>query len=280
MTKRSDDGRAARWALALVLAMAGPAPIARARGFDPQPESMDALHVRPDALPPYPLPGAPSEQLDDAAPAIAVGRPPSGVVERLADWVAETGDNGDLPFLIVDKLGARIFAFGVAGDFRGSAPVLVGLARGDDSAPGVGGLKLAQISSDQRTTPAGRFVAEFGASAGHGVVLWVDLADAISLHPVMSVSADEHRFQRIKSSDPDQHRISYGCINVPKIFYDDVVLTTLAGGNAVVYVLPDTKTIRAVFPAFADAVDGRYAADPPHSSISRADLNLDARDGP
>ena len=196
----------------------------------------------------------------DASAASSTQAPaPGRVARRLAEWIAATGDNGGLPFLIVDKLGAAVFAFGADGALLGSAPALVGLARGDDSAPGIGDLKLSQIPDDQRTTPAGRFVARFGDSDGHGKMLWVDLPDAISLHPVMSVNAGENRFQRIKSSDPEQHRISYGCINVPKAFYDGVVLPALGGGAAVVYVLPDTKPIREVFPAFAAAVGDEQA---------------------
>jgi len=187
-------------------------------------------------------------------------------------------DNGDLPFIVVDKLGARIFAFDVGGEFLGSAPVLVGLARGDDSAPGIGNLKLSQISREERTTPAGRFVAGFGDSDGHGTMLWVDLPDAISLHPVISVNPGEHRLQRIKSSDPGEHRISYGCINVPKTYYDDVVLTALAGGNALVYILPDTKAIGDIFPAFAATLGGRRGGEPPGQRLSSADPLSDSPD--
>jgi hypothetical protein len=180
-------------------------------------------------------------------------RLPEGIAVQLADWVAAVRDNGALPFLIVDKPGARVFAFDPEGGFLGSAPALLGLATGDDSAPGIGDLKLSQIDADQRTTPAGRFVAHFGPAAGHGTMLWVDYQDGISLHPVMSVNAGEHRQKRIRSSDPAEHRISYGCINVPATFYDSVVLPALGGGDAVVYVLPDTKPIAEVFPAFAAA---------------------------
>jgi hypothetical protein len=95
-------------------------------------------------------------------------------------------------------------------------------------------------------------------------MLWVDFPDAISLHPVMSVNAGENRFRRIASADPDQHRISYGCINVPAAFYDGVVLPALGGGSAVVYILPDTKSVREVFPAYAAAVgDADEAANEP-----------------
>ena len=156
--------------------------------------------------------------------------------------------------MVVDKLNATVFAFDPDGRFLGAAPVLVGLARGDDAAPGVGGRRLSAIRPAQRTTPAGRFVAHFGRSMGHGTVLWVDYADAISMHPVMSVSASEHRQRRIRSADPAQHRISYGCINVPARFYEDVVRPAFVRRGGVVYVLPDTKPLERVFPRFVAAV--------------------------
>lgn len=270
----SGHRRAALAAIALGVTVVFPVCVAFAQ--DPPPDTTAALVAPPDASAPvYPwVDGATA----DEAPAIAPppGRPPSGIAEQLAGWVTAMDDNGDLPFIIVDKVGARIFAFDPVGEFLGSAPVLLGLARGDDSAAGIGNLKLPQISPDERTTPAGRFVAGFGDSNGHGVMLWVDLPDAISLHPVMSVSPGEHRLQRIKSPDPRQHRISYGCINVPKVFYDDVVLSALAGGHAVVYILPDTKTIDDVFPAFAATLGSGHEGEPPRQQASSADLLPDS----
>lgn len=195
------------------------------------------------------------------AAALPPGQAPSGTARRLADWAAVTNDNGDLPFLIVDKVHARIFAFDASGLFLGSAPILIGLSRGDDSAAGVGELKLAEISADQRITPAGRFLAAFGASMGHGLVFWVDRRDGIALHPVMSVNAGERRLERIQSSDPAQHRISYGCINVPTSFYQKILLTALVQGEAVVYVLPDTKSVDEVFPNFAASASNNRRGD-------------------
>jgi hypothetical protein len=215
----------------------------------PHPARPAAKAARDPAIPPYPLA---SEAPRAAHPTPADG-PPPGVDGDLAKWIVASHDNGPLPFMIVDKPEARVFVFDAAGVFLGAAPVLLGLARGDDAAPEIRGFKLAQISEDQRTTPAGRFVTKWGPSDRHGVMLWVDPIDAISMHPMMSVNASEHRAQRIRSSDPNDHRISYGCINLPKTFYDDVVVTALKGGNAVVYVMPDTKPIADVFPAFAAA---------------------------
>jgi hypothetical protein len=176
---------------------------------------------------------------------------PSGTAAEMADWVVQSGDNGGRPFVIVDKLAADAFVFDAQGRLQGAAPVLVGLARGDDSAPGVGDLPLAAIRPDERTTPAGRFVAHFGAGHGHRVVLWVDDADEIALHPVVTANPKERRLQRLRSPAPADHRITFGCINVPAVFYRDVVVKTFAGGDGVVYVLPDTRPLQEVFPDFA-----------------------------
>ncbi|HUO11286.1 MAG TPA: hypothetical protein VMU37_00885 [Caulobacteraceae bacterium] len=189
-------------------------------------------------------------------------RQPTGVAAELAAWVAASNDNAGLPFMIVDKLGAEVFAYDATGQLLGQAPVLVGLARGDDSAAGIGDLALSAISPDERTTPAGRFVARFGPSEGHGTVLWVDYADAISMHPVITTNPAEHRLQRIRSSAPEDHRISFGCINVPATFYHDVVQKDRDG--VVVYILPDTKPVADIFPAFAAA--DRIGADDAASS--------------
>lgn len=251
-------GRTSSIALALVLAFfSWPGPIASAQSVEP------LLEQAP------PDPEVTTDPSDDG-----LGR--SDVAADLAVWVAATNDNDDLPFMIVDKLAAKVFAFDAAGRLLGSAPVLVGLARGDDSAPGIGNLQLLAISPDERTTPAGRFVARFGPSAGHGTVFWVDYADAISMHPVITTNPREHRLRRIKSAAPEDHRISYGCINVPAKFYVDVVRKAFGGGG-VVYVLPDTKPLRDVFPGFA-AVEGAAVESIASRQSRCADPLLDVPD--
>ncbi len=200
----------------------------------------------------------------------------SGMAAQMAAWVTHAGDNGARPFAIVDKLAAQVFVFDADGRLLGGAPVLVGLARGDDSAAGVGDKALAAISPDERTTPAGRFVAGFGPASGGKTVIWVDYADAISLHPVVTTNPKEHRLTRIKSSAPEDHRISFGCINVPARFYETVVLKAFAGGSAIVYILPDTRPLEDVFPAFAattqaSAVVDDAATKPANAVVDYAD---------
>ncbi len=170
----------------------------------------------------------------------------------MADWVADSGDNDGLPFVIIDKMNAKVLVFDKNWQLRGAAWALVGLARGDDSVPGIGTMPLTAITPDIRTTPAGRFVAGLGHDLGTRDVLWVDYQSAVSLHRVINTNPAERRLERIVSPVPADHRISYGCINVPAIFFDSVVDPTFKGTKGVVYILPEVKSMRTVFPAYYD----------------------------
>jgi hypothetical protein len=171
-------------------------------------------------------------------------------VRRMVSWVADSGDNGSLPFVIIDKPEAKAFVFDKNGQLVGSAWVLIGLAPGDDSAPGIGTMPLEAITPEMRTTPAGRFVTTMGHDLGPLDVLWVDYPDAISLHRVINTKPVERRLQRIISPAPADHRISYGCINVPANFFDKVVEPTFKDTKGIVYILPEVKSMRAVFPTY------------------------------
>lgn len=187
----------------------------------------------------------------------------SGEARQLADWILASNDNRRLPFLIVDKKQAMVYAFHADGLLRGEAPVLLGSAIGDDSAPGIGGRKLSAIRPAERTTPAGRFVAALDRNL-HGVeILWVDYDAAISLHRVVSGVPKERRAQRLASPTPLDNRISFGCINVPAGFFDQVVRPAFKGTNGIVYVLPETRSAHEVFGSFN--VDERAEDHPEHA---------------
>jgi hypothetical protein len=185
-------------------------------------------------------------------------------VFHIADWVVDSGDNGGLPFVIIDKTDAKMFVFDAGGRIRGAAPVLLGLARGDDTVPGIGDRELSAIRPDERTTPAGRFVAGRGMSTRGVDVVWVDYAAGVSLHRVINIPND-HRLERLATPTPADNRISYGCINVPIAFYNEVVTPSFAATNGIVYVLPEIRSLRQVF--------GSYDVTERHQNAVRAPLN-------
>lgn len=198
--------------------------------------------------------GPPAEQADQFADQADAPAPepaaPSEGVTQMADWVAESRDNGGMPFAIIDKAEAEVFVFTPDGRLSGGAPALLGLAYGDDSAPDIGQRPLSKILPEEKTTPAGRFLAGYGRGLKSEPVLWIDYDTSVSLHPVVTTNPRERRLERLASPSVDDNRITFGCINVPAEFYGEVVRPAFTGTRGVFYILPETRPVEAVFPAF------------------------------
>ena len=173
----------------------------------------------------------------------------SAQARQLVRWVMQSGDNKGLPFAVIDKKNARVTVLTASGQARGSSPVLLGLARGDNSVPGIGERKMADIRPEERTTPAGRFLAEHGRNANGEDIVWIDYDAAVSMHRVRANNKAERRLERLATPTPADNRISYGCVNVPAAFYERVIMNTFDVQYAVVYVLPDVKSLSTVFAA-------------------------------
>ncbi len=170
----------------------------------------------------------------------------------VADWVVDSGDNRGMPFVIVDKVDAKVFVFHSDGQLRGAAPALLGMAQGDDAVPGIGNRDMKSIRPEERTTPAGRFTSYLGINFYRKDILWVDYEGAVSLHRVVTNKPEERRLERLATPTPLDNRISYGCINVPAKFFDKVVKPTFKGVMGIVYVLPEIKSKKDVFASYYD----------------------------
>jgi hypothetical protein len=170
---------------------------------------------------------------------------PSIEAARLVASVLGSGDTHGLPFLVVDKVEAKVFAFDAQGRLLGSSPALVGVTRGDVSPKGIGDRRLADIPPADRITPAGRFEAALGHNLSAKDILWIDYDAALSLHRVATGVPSERRLQRLATPTALDNRISYGCINVPAAFYDGVVLPLFRPANGLVYILPEMPATAA-----------------------------------
>lgn len=198
-----------------------------------------AKHTRPTA----------TKSAPRANKAAKVEQTRSTAVTRVVDWVAASDDNGSLPFIVIDKNNAAAFLFDAKGNPIGNAPVLIGVAVGDEATPGIGSKNLAEIGPAEKTTPAGRFLARYGLAAGRQKVLWVDYATSVALHPIPTgYNPKERRRQRMLSPTSEDNRITFGCINVPSTFYSKSVQPLFRKKGGYVYILPDTKPLEAVFP--------------------------------
>jgi hypothetical protein len=89
-------------------------------------------------------------------------------VQQVAVWAVDSSDHAGLPFVVVDKARARLFAFDPQGRLQGSAPVLLGASHGDGPAAA--------------SMLAGRFVADPRRSALSDVIVWVRAGVSLSLN--------------------------------------------------------------------------------------------------
>ena len=176
---------------------------------------------------------------------------PGPDTRHLADWIVDAQDHRDRPFFIVDKRKATLYVLDRHARLQASTPVLLGAARGDDSVADIGSRALAEVLPEERTTPAGRFVAEAGRNLKGEDIVWVDYDAAVSMHRVRTGNPQERRAERLATPTVDDNRISYGCINVPAAFYDRHVDPVFAAGHtALVYVLPETRPAREEFESY------------------------------
>ena len=180
------------------------------------------------------------------------GEPHSRDAGQVADWVVGSGDNRGLPCMIIDKVNAKVFLFAKHGAMHAASRALLGLAVGDDSVPGIGDRKMSSIRPEERTTPAGRFVASLGHNSKDSDILWVDYENAISLHRVVTSNPNDRRLQRLATTSTLDKRISYGCINVPVDFYENFVIPAFRGTKGIVYILPEKRKMREFFDVLAN----------------------------
>lgn len=217
------------------VAVAPPAPV------PPHPQSPAATPEGP-ALP---APSKPGMRLADFR-----GEEPTADARLVANWAVHTRNHKQNAFVVIDKKDARVYVFAPDGKLVESAPALLGSARGDDSFPGIGDKPLSAIKPFEKTTPAGRFIAEPGRNTSNEDIVWVDYDAAVSMHRIRPTNASERRLERLASLTVDDNRVSFGCVNLPVSFYENVLSPTVQRHGAIVYVLPEVKTVQQVFGAY------------------------------
>lgn len=214
----------------------------------PEPAAQPRVQAPVDAAAPKPRARAPASR----EPRLARfgDAQPTPDVRHVADWVVDSGDNHGKAIVLVDKKDARVWVLDPHGGYVSDTPALLGAAVGDDPVPGIGDKPLAQVLPQEKTTPAGRFEAELGENASHEDVVWVSWDLAVSMHRVRPTVKSERRLERLASPTNADNRISFGCINLPPAFYEQVLRPMVQAMGAVVYVLPETRTPRQQFGSY------------------------------
>ena len=168
-------------------------------------------------------------------------------IQQFASAAVRARDVFAKPFAVIDKPRARVWVFDERARLMEESPVLVGAALGDVAPPDIGTRPLSRVRPSEKITPAGRFVTEPGRNTRGEDVIWIDYDSAVSLHRVRHV-AGEHRPQRLATPTVADKRISFGCVNIPPRFYEQVLQPYFSAEMGVVYVLPETRSRESVFP--------------------------------
>jgi len=212
----------------------------------PPPPAPVVVQLPPPPPPPVPLEfsgiqtaapvQAPLDRLNSASPE----------VQAVAQWVGTSHDNTGLPFLVVDKVNAQVYAFTPFGQLKATAPILLGMGHGDvplvsASAP------MSAIPPEKRITPAGRYLSSLVTDSHGKQVLSIDYNNSISLHIVVKGTPAQQRAARLASVTSEDNRISFGCINVPPGFFTEIVSPDFTPAKGVVYILPETRSAAQQF---------------------------------
>jgi len=216
----------------------------------PPPPPEPVVVVAPVVPPPPPAP-IPLEfsGIQIAAPVPApmdrLNSAPAEVLDTV-QWVAASKDNAGLPFVVVDKVNARVYAFTPAAQLKATAPVLLGAGTGDKvlASPDA---PMAAIPPQKRITPAGRYPSRLVIDNHGKTVLLVDGPNLITMHVVVKGTPAQRRAERLASVTSDDNRVSFGCINVPPAFFAKILDPDFRPTKGIVYILPEKQTAARLF---------------------------------
>lgn len=171
----------------------------------------------------------------------------SADVRIVADWMLRNNRHESGPFIVADKAGGEMYAFDRSGVLIAKSPALYGKTRSDSLTERQAALPISQVTNADKVTPAGLFRAK-GADTvyGKGVVFAEYATTRLTIHQVFLGNKAEGRMARLQSGSLADHRVTFGCINVPAEFISRVVVPFF-GGESVLVVLPETQSAGSFF---------------------------------
>src|SRR5688572_27326874 len=105
----------------------------KAKPAPPPPPEPAPVVVVPPPPPPPPIPLEFSGIKTDVPMPVSLDYLQSAApeVRDTVQWVAASKDNAGLPFMVVDKVNARVYAFNPIAQLKATAPMLLGMGVGD-----------------------------------------------------------------------------------------------------------------------------------------------------
>jgi hypothetical protein len=193
-----------------------------------------------------------------------------GVYESMAPTAAKLGKG----FIIADKPMGMVHIFKADGSVLVQDAALYGKDKGDtlDS--------KSSLQGGPKTTPAGSFHLEAMDDkdyTGGKVLSLVESRDStgyVAVHSVYLGDPKEQRVERFKSANPDDRRVSFGCINTTEDTFVNNVLPVINEFNGgMIFVMPEAQeNTAAMFPAQTVTTEVEQA----EGGVKTADARLGA----
>ena len=141
----------------------------------------------------------------------------------------------DKSLIVADKKGGQIYVYNSITNQLNVAPALYGKTIADE---------FSSASDRSTITPSGTFTSTkaFSTHLNEDVTAFLQRGKSlVAIHPVWTGTPAQRRLQRLASPEPEDNRITNGCINVPKSFYFDIIDKLKSG--AIVKVLMENESV-------------------------------------
>lgn len=175
-----------------------------------------------------------------------------GYIQQVADNRMRAHPNK--PIVIVDKQMGLTYMIDANGVLAGKSASLTGKTKGDfRSEEAKKTASVESIAEKDKVTEAGMFEGALKKSEDYGRVITLQEFNnySVALHQTYLKKPAERRQERLESATPEDNRISFGCINVPNEFMQNVVLKSIPYGMTrfPIVVIPESKSIQAFWPS-------------------------------
>lgn len=165
----------------------------------------------------------------------------------VADWMLRNNRHESGPFMVADKTEGVMYAFDRYGVLIAKSAALYGKTRSDSLTEKQAAMSISRVTNADKVTPAGLFRAKgVDTVYGRGVAFAEYAKTRLSVHQVYLGNKAEHRLGRLRSASLADHRVTFGCINVPAEFISQVVVPYF-GGESVIAVLPEAQSAGSFF---------------------------------
>lgn len=157
--------------------------------------------------------------------------------------------NIDHTYYIVDKPTATIYAINSNGKGIASSPVILGATKGE--IPNTADTEKP-LYNQIATTPAGKFElihSDIDSTIYKGKSLALLGTDYLAIHIVYPDPEEyKKRIKALKTSTPNDNRISWGCINVSENFWTSSIAPYAKNGSTI-FITPDYQSTTTLDPS-------------------------------